>query len=209
MAGSVSNAGALLKWQPVEGADIYKVYRKLASEPDSAYKLTTTATVPTANLAGLAEGTAYNVRVAAMNGKGLSEPSDTLNVTTKQAKYKFDFGPVGARSRPATPRSTGPWRTPRSAASGSRTSRSSATGTAARSPATCCATSCLSGSSFEFQLDVPNGTYALKTYHSDWIGSTRTDVAAEGTPFGQVSSSRASSAPRSSTRSWSRTASST
>ena len=78
VAGSISNAGALLKWQPTEGADIYKVYRKLASEPESAYKLATTATVPTANLTGLAEGTAYSVRIAAMNGKGLSEPSDAL-----------------------------------------------------------------------------------------------------------------------------------
>jgi lysophospholipase L1-like esterase len=131
VAGSVSNAGALLKWQAVEGADIYKVYRKLASEPDSAFKLTTTATVPTANLAGLAEGTAYNVRVAAMNGKGLSEPSDTLNVTTKQAKYKFDFGPVGAPLEPGYTEVNRTMAYTPGGASASRTSLCSATGTAA------------------------------------------------------------------------------
>ena len=54
----------------------------------------------------------------------------------------------------------------------------------------------LRGSSFEFQLDVPNGTYAVKTYHGDWIGSTRTDVAVEGKGFGQVSSGKASSAEK-------------
>ncbi|WP_305775691.1 fibronectin type III domain-containing protein [Pseudarthrobacter sp. NamE5] len=196
VAGSVSNAGALLKWQPVEGADIYKVYRKLAAEPDSAYKLTTTATVPTTNLSGLAEGTAYHVRVAAMNGKGLSEPSDTLTVTTKQAKYKFDFGPVGApleagytevnRTMPYTPERGFGFK---DVSVLSDRDRGAVTSNLLRDFV-------LSGSSFEFQLDVPNGTYALKTYHSDWIGSTRTDVAAEGTPYGQVTSSRASSATK-------------
>lgn len=196
VAGSISNAGALLKWQPVDGADIYKVYRKLAAEPDSEYKLTTTATVATANLAGLAEGTAYSIRVAAMNGKGLSEPSSPLAVTTKLAKYKFDFGPAGATVEPGY---TEVNRTmPYSAGRGfgfkdisvlSDRDRGAVTSNLLRDFV-------LSGSSFEFQLDVPNGTYALKTYHSDWIGSTRTDVAAEGTPFGQVSSSKASSATK-------------
>ncbi len=196
VAGSISNAGALLKWQPVEGADIYKVYRKLAGEPDSAYKLTTTATVPTANLAGLAEGTAYSVRVAAMNGKGLSEPSDALALTTKKAKYKFDFGPVGApveagytevnRTMAYTPERTFGFK---DTSVLSDRDRGAVTSSLLRDFV-------LSGSSFEFRLDVPNGTYALKTYHSDWIGSTRTDVAAEGIPFGQVSSGRESSATK-------------
>ena len=196
VAGSISNAGALLKWQAVEGADIYKVYRKQASEPDSAYKLTTTATVPTATLTGLAEGTAYSVRVAAMNGKGLSEPGDALNLTTKQAKYKFDFGPVGAPLEPGytevnrtmgyTPERSFGFK---DVSVLSDRDRGAVTSNLLRDFV-------LSGSSFEFQLDVPNGTYALKTYHSDWIGSTRTDVAAEGIPFGQVSSGKASAATK-------------
>jgi fibronectin type 3 domain-containing protein/lysophospholipase L1-like esterase len=196
VAGSVSNAGALLKWQPVEGADIYKVYRKLASEPDSSWTLATTATVPTANLTGLAEGIAYNVRVAAMNGKGLSEPSDTLKVTTKEAKYRFDFGPVGApveagyaevnRTMAYTPERGFGFK---DISVLSDRDRGAVTTNLLRDFV-------LSGASFEFQLDVPNGTYALKTYHSDWIGSTRTDVAAEGTPYGQVASSKASSATK-------------
>ncbi|WP_308113730.1 SGNH/GDSL hydrolase family protein [Arthrobacter sp. ISL-30] len=196
VAGSVSNAGALLKWQATEGADIYKVYRKLASEPDSAYKLATTSTVPTANLSGLAEGTAYSVRLTAMNAKGDSEPSDALPVTTKEAKYRFDFGPVGA------PVEAGYTEVNRTMAYSkdrgfgfkdlsvlSDRDRGAVTTNLLRDFV-------LSGSSFEFQLDVPNGTYALKTYHSDWIGSTRTDVAAEGKGFGQVTSGRASSATK-------------
>ncbi|MEK0155611.1 fibronectin type III domain-containing protein [Arthrobacter oryzae] len=196
VAGSISNAGALLKWQPAEGTDIYKVYRKLASEPDSAYKLATTATIPTANLAGLAEGTAYNVRIAAMNGKGLSEPSDALALTTKKAKYKFDFGPVGA---PVEAGYTGVNRTMayskdrgfgfKDLSVLSDRDRGAVTTDLLRDFV-------LSGSSFEFQLDVPNGTYALKSYHSDWIGSTRTDVAVEGKGYGQVSSGKESSAEK-------------
>lgn len=196
VAGSVSNAGALLKWQQVEGADIYKIYRKLAAEPDTAYKLTTTSTIPTTNLNGLAEGTAYDVRVAAMNGKGLSEYSDTLAVTTKQATYKFDFGPVGA---PVEAGYTEVNRTMAySAERGygfkditvlSDRDRGATTTNLLRDFV-------LSGASFEFQLDVPNGTYALKTYHSDWIGSTRTDIAVEGKGFGTVTSGRAASATK-------------
>lgn len=196
VAGSVSNAGALLKWQPAEGADIYKIYRKLAAEPDSAYKLATTSTVPTTNLGGLAEGTAYTVRVTATNGKGDSEPSDPLTVTTKEAKYRFDFGPVGA---PVEPNYTEVNRTMAySKERGFGFKDLSVLSDRDRGTVTTALLRdfVLSGTSFEFQLDVPNGTYALKTYHSDWIGSTRTDVAAEGKGYGQVSSSRASSATK-------------
>lgn len=55
-AGSISNAGAVLKWTADDTADIYKIYRKLSTEPESAYQLAGTATVPTMTLAGLAEG---------------------------------------------------------------------------------------------------------------------------------------------------------
>lgn len=196
VAGSVSNAGARLLWQPVEGADIYKIYRKLSSEPDSAYKLATTATVPTANLTGLAEGTAYSVRLTAMNGKGDSEPSDALAVTTKEAKYRFDFGPVGS---PVEPRYTEVNRTMAySKERGFGFKDLSVLADRDRGDVTTALLRdfVLSSSSFEFKLDVPNGTYALKTYHSDWLGSTRTDVAAEGKGYGQVSSGRASSAEK-------------
>ncbi|WP_311379719.1 GDSL-type esterase/lipase family protein [Arthrobacter sp. ISL-48] len=196
VAGSVSNAGALLKWQPSEGADIYKVYRKLATEADDAYKLATTSTLPSTNLNGLAEGTAYNVRVAAMNGKGLSEFSDALALTTKKAKYKFDFGPAGAPLEPGyTEVNRTMAYTPERGFGFADTSglsdrdRGTATTNLLRD-------FILSGSSFEFRLDVPNGTYALKTHHSDWIGSTRTDISVEEKSFGTVTSGRASSATK-------------
>lgn len=75
VAGSISNAGAVLKWDEVEGTDIYKIYRKLASEAESAYTLAGTATVPTLTVSGMAEGKSYTIRVTAVNGLGESEPA--------------------------------------------------------------------------------------------------------------------------------------
>lgn len=71
-AGSISNAGAVLKWNPVDAAEMYKVYRKLASEPETSYAMIGTTTVPTMTIGGMAEGAAYTVRVTAVNGRGES-----------------------------------------------------------------------------------------------------------------------------------------
>ena len=35
-----------------------------------------------------------------------------------------------------------------------------------------------------FAVDVPNGTYAVKTYNGDWIGTSRSNVQLEGKDFG-------------------------
>ena len=48
----------------------------------------------------------------------------------------------------------------------------------------------LPGASATFALDVPNGTYSVKTYSGDWIGSTRTDFALEGRAFGSGNAGR-------------------
>lgn len=46
------------------------------------------------------------------------------------------------------------------------------------------------GGVYELKVDLPNGTYAVKSYTGDWIGSTRTNVNTEGKDYGIVSSSK-------------------
>ncbi|TCM91046.1 fibronectin type 3 domain-containing protein [Paenibacillus sp. BK033] len=191
IAGSVSNAGAVLKWNANETADIYKIYRKLASEPESAYKMVGTATVPSFTMGGMAEGLSYTVRVTAVNGRGESTPSDEVTLTTKSAKYRYDFGPVGApvaegytevtRSVLYTPErgygltdSTGMI----------DRDRGSATDALRRDFVA------YFGNSYEFKVDLPSGYYSVKTYTGDWIGSTKTNVAIEGKDYGTVSSGK-------------------
>lgn len=191
LAGSISNAGAVLQWQATEGADIYKIYRKLAAEPDSAYTMIGTAIVPTLTIGGMNEGQSYMVRLTAVNGRGESAPSDAVSITTKAAQYRFDFGPVGA------PVATGYKEVTRSVlytpqlGYGLTSSenmidrdRGSATDNLRRDFVAYFA------GSYEFKVDLPNGYYSVKTYTGDWIGSTKTNVSIEGKDYGTVSSGK-------------------
>ncbi|MGP3782905.1 GDSL-type esterase/lipase family protein [Paenibacillus sp. 1A_MP2] len=164
-AGSISNAGAVLKWTADDTADIYKVYRKLSTEPESAYKLAGTATIPTLTLSGLVEGKSYTVRVTAVNGRGESEPSDEVSFTTKSAAYRYDFGPVGspvAEGYTEVNRNT--LYTPErgygltSSANMADRDRGSATDNLRRDFVI------YFNGSYEFKIDLPNGTYSVKTY---------------------------------------------
>ncbi|AZK49128.1 G-D-S-L family lipolytic protein [Paenibacillus lentus] len=196
-AGSISNAGAVLKWNAVETAEIYKVYRKLAAEPESAYKMVGTSTLPSITVSGMTEGTAYTVRVTAINGRGESEPSDEIRIGTKSAQYKYDFGPVGA---PVAEGYTEVTRhslyTPElgygltSSAGMDDRDRGGATDVLRRDFVIY-----FSGS-YEFKVDLPNGSYSVKTYTGDWIGSTRTNVHIEGIDYGTVSSGKESIAEK-------------
>lgn len=196
-AGSISNAGAILKWNAVETAEIYKVYRKLAAEPESAYKLVGTSTLPSITVSGMTEGTAYTVRITATNGRGESEPSDEISIGTKSAQYKYDFGPVGA---PVAEGYTEVTRhtlyTPElgygltSSAGMDDRDRGSATDALRRDFVI------YFGGSYEFKVDLPNGSYSVKTYTGDWIGSTRTNVHIEGKDYGTVSSGKESIAEK-------------
>ncbi|WP_324616516.1 rhamnogalacturonan lyase family protein [Paenibacillus bouchesdurhonensis] len=196
-AGSISNAGAILKWSAVETAEIYRVYRKLAAEPESAYKMVGTSTLPSITVSGMTEGTAYTVRVTAINGRGESEPSDEINIGTKSAQYKYDFGPVGA---PVAEGYTEVTRqtlyTPElgygltSSVGMDDRDRGSATDELRRDFVI------YFGGSYEFKVDLPNGSYSVKTYTGDWIGSTRTNVHIEGKDYGTVSSGKESIAER-------------
>ncbi len=197
IAGSISNAGALLKWDETASADIYKIYRKLSSEPDSAYAMIGTSTIPTLNMGGLVEGDSYYVHVTAVNGKGESSPSNAVYMKTKAAVYKYDFGPVGSavaegynevtRNTIYTPErgygitdSTGMI----------DRDRGSATDALRRDFVA------YFGQSYEFKVDLPNGYYSVKTYTGDWIGSTRTNIVIEGKDQGTIASGKENIAER-------------
>lgn len=191
VAGSVSNAGAILQWNASEGTDIYKIYRKLASETDSAYTLIGTATVPTITIGGMKEGQTYSLRVTAVNGRGESEPSEVVSITTKSALYRFDFGPIGA------PVAVGYTEVNRnviytqelgygltSSLNMIDRDRGTATDDLRRDFVA------YFGGNYEFKVDLPNGYYSVKTYTGDWIGSTKTNVSIEGKDYGTISSGK-------------------
>lgn len=190
-AGSISNAGAVLKWNPVDAAEMYKVYRKLASEPETSYAMIGTTTVPTMTIGGMAEGAAYTIRVTAVNGRGESPASDEVRIGTKSAEYRFDFGPVGSPvAEGYTEVNRNVLYTPErgygltSSAGMADRDRGSVTDALRRDFVI------YFGGSYEFKVDLPNGSYAVKTYTGDWIGSTKTNVNIEGKDYGTVSSGK-------------------
>jgi fibronectin type 3 domain-containing protein/lysophospholipase L1-like esterase len=191
VASSISNAGALLTWTTVEGAEIYKVYRKLSTDTD--YKLVGTSTLPRLNITGMEEGKTYQVIVSAVNGKGESERSDVVQFTTKEATLKFDFGGKG-----------------NPVAEGYTEVNLSTLYTPERGYGIVDATGMITrdrGAGVEplrdvlrdwvgyfnvgwkFNVDVPNGLYALKVYVGDFLGSARTTIAVEGQDYGQITAS--------------------
>lgn len=197
VAGSISNAGAVLQWNKVENTDIYKIYRKLVTDAESAYTLVGTATVPTITLSGMAEGQSYTVRVSAVNGLGESERSDEITITTKSAQYRYDFGPVGSPVAAGyTEVNRNVLYTPElgygltSSTGMSDRDRGSATDNLRRDFVIYFA------GTYEFKVDLPNGYYTVKTYTGDWIGSTKTNVAIEGKDYGTVSSGKANIAEK-------------
>lgn len=184
VASSVSNAGAVLTWNAVEGADIYKIYRKLAS--DTAYVLVGTSTVPTTTIQGMTEGQTYDVVVTAVNGKGESEQSDVVVIKTKHATIKFDFG---LATSPVQDGYTGV---------NLSSTYTAAKGYGIKDPTGMIGRDRATGTDllrdwlgyfnvgWEFMVDLPNGLYSVKLYVGDYLGSARTTVAIEGTDFGTV-----------------------
>jgi len=185
----------VLQWQASPGADIYRIERQAVADPDPQWALVTTTTQTSAIVQGLAEGTGYRYRVIAVNGRGDSAPSDAVTFTTKQAKWKFDFqlagnplmtgytevnpddgysAEAGYGFATALPANAG---RDRGAADGSNDLLRDFV---------------LPGDSSEFLLDVPNGTYSVKTYSGDWIGSTRTNFDLEGRAFGSGNAGKGS-----------------
>ncbi|CAN7759153.1 OmpL47-type beta-barrel domain-containing protein [Paenibacillus sp. LjRoot56] len=184
VASSISNAGAVLTWNTVEGADIYKIYRKLASETD--YVLVGTSTIPSITTQGMTEGQTYHVVATAINGKGESEQSDVVVITTKHATIKYDFGLAAS---PVQEGYTGVnLSTVYTADKGYGIKNP--TGMIGRDRAT--GTDLLRdwlgyfNVGWEFMVDLPNGLYSVKLYVGDYLGSARTTVAIEGTDYGTV-----------------------
>jgi fibronectin type 3 domain-containing protein len=189
VAGSISNAGAVLKWDAAQTAEIYKVYRKLSTE--STFALIGTATVPTLSVGGMKEGLTYDLHVTAVNGRGESTPSDDISVKTNVALYKYDFGPVGS---PVAAGYTGvtlnTLYTPQLGYG-----IKSSTGMITRDRGT-------GGNDlvrdwlgyfnvgWEFMVDLPNGTYSVKMYVGDLLGSAKTSVNIDGRDYGTISAGK-------------------
>lgn len=196
VAGAISNGGATLQWDASPTADIYKIYRQAVADPEPEWALVGSVTQTSSIVQGLAEGTAYRYRVIAVNGRGDSEPSETVTFTTKEALYKFDMqlsgNPLAAGYTEVTPdmgytaeRGFG-FETPLAANSGrDRGSADGAANDIVRD-------FMLPGDSSTFALDVPNGTYSVKTYSGDWIGTTRTSFRVEGRDAGTGNAGRGS-----------------
>jgi fibronectin type 3 domain-containing protein/lysophospholipase L1-like esterase len=193
VAGAISNAGATLRWDAVPSADIYKVFRQAAGE--QAWTLVGTVTQPTTIVQGLAEGATVRYRVVAVNGRGESEPSAPVEFTTKQAAYRFDFqltgNPLAAGYTEVTPnlaytaeRGYGFTNTLPANAGRDRG--------VAEGSNDLVRDFVLPGDSSTFALDVPNGTYSVKTFSGDWIGSTRTSFRIEGKDAGTGNAGRGS-----------------
>jgi fibronectin type 3 domain-containing protein/lysophospholipase L1-like esterase len=188
VAGSVSNAGVQLTWTASEGADIYQVFRKDAAAGDDAYALVATSTLPQAAVGGLVEGSSYDLRVVAVNGRGPSQPSAAVRVTTKAALYKFDVQLAGSPVMPGYTevnqsslytKEIG-WGWLSTTGLGGRDRGVSFT----PPPNDLQRDFLLPGTQHTFAVDVPNGSYAVKTYNGDWIGTSRSNVQLEGKDFG-------------------------
>ncbi len=193
VAGAISNGGATLQWDASPTADIYKIYRQGVADPEPEWTLVGMVTQTSSIVQGLAEGTGYRYRVVAVNGRGESEPSAVVTFTTKQALYKYDFqlagNPLMAGYTEVTPdlaytseRGFGFLNTLAATAGRDRG--------AAEGSNDLVRDFVLPGDSSTFALDVPNGTYSVKTYSGDWIGSTRTTFRVEGKEAGTGNAGR-------------------
>ncbi|WP_319005783.1 OmpL47-type beta-barrel domain-containing protein [Metabacillus niabensis] len=192
-ASSISNAGAVLTWDEVENADIYKIYRKLSTSPTEDYTLVGTSTISRISLMGMEEGKSYDVVVTAVNGKGESEQSEIVVINTKEANLKFDFGPVG--SPVAEGYTNVDLNTVYTKERGYGIKDNTGMITRDRgdgdTPLRDVTRDWLGyfNVGWEFQVDVPNGLYAVKVHVADFLGSSRTDVSIEGKDLGPVNAS--------------------
>jgi large repetitive protein len=199
VAGGISASGATLTWTEVEGADIYKVYAKTSDAGDDAYELMTTSTIGVAEVTGLEQGTSYDLRVVAVNGRGDSAPSATVTVETKAPLYKFDVqlagNPTldGYTSLDETTLYTeerGYGFTSDAGPGG----RDRGTGDGALDDLQ--RDFLLPGDSTPLRFDVPNGTYAVEVVWGDLIGTARLGVTIEGTDYGSSNAGRGSTSSK-------------
>ncbi|GAB7192398.1 hypothetical protein NUM3379_31070 [Kineococcus sp. NUM-3379] len=182
--GSVSAGGAVLQWEASAGADLYRIYRRESGQPSGAFRLVSTSTVPVVHLGGMREATRYDVRVVAANDRGESSAT-TVHLSTPAALHRFDLGPAGA-TVPAG------WTgiDPTSAYTAARGYGLTAGGTpvAGDRPEVGDAVQrdflASPGAAYGFTVDVPNGVYAVRTWHGDFTEVSRTSVMVEGVARG-------------------------
>jgi len=183
VAATVANASVTLNWTDAPDADIYRVYvREIGGE----WRLGTTATVGVGRVSGLVEDTTYQFAVAGVNGKGESARSETVQVTTASAGFKYDFGPASqtvASGYTEVNRGTA-----YSAAKGyGFTTDMSTAIDRDRGVATDPLGSdfvAWFGGSYEFAVDLADGLYTARVFTGDYLGSARSNFKFEGIDFG-------------------------
>lgn len=193
VAGSITASGATLSWTEVDGADIYRVYAKTSDAPEAGFALVTTSTIGVADITGLEEGTAYDLRVVAVNGRGDSAPSDVVSFTTKAPLLKFDVQLAGSPTKDgytALDQTTlyteelGYGFTSASGPGG----RDRGTGDGQLDDLQ--RDFLLPTSATPLRFDVPNGTYAVEVIWGDLIGTARLGVTIEGVDHGSSNAGR-------------------
>ncbi|WES63017.1 fibronectin type III domain-containing protein [Microbacter sp. GSS18] len=194
VAGAISNGGATLQWDASPTADIYKIYRRTVSDPEGEFALVGSVTQTSSIVQGLEEGVEYEYYVVAVNGRGDSEPSDAVRFTTKEALYKFDFQLTGNPLMPGYTEVTPDMGYSEDRGYGFETplawNAGRDRGDAGGAANDLVRDFMLPGDSNTFMLDVPNGTYSVKTYSGDWIGTTRTSFRVEGRDAGTGNAGR-------------------
>ncbi|CAM4158208.1 rhamnogalacturonan lyase family protein [Lederbergia lenta] len=198
VVSNIGNAGASLSWEPSEGADIYRIYRKLAEEKE--YQLVNTSTVPQLNLSGMEEGKTYDIVITALNGKGESERSEAVQIFTKTAVWKFDFGQEqnGGKSPVAKGYTEVNLSTLYTEELGYGIVDNKGMIARDRGDGGDLLRDWLGyfDVGWDFQVDLPNGLYAAKVHVADFLGSARTNVAIEGQDYGAVNAPKNGSIER-------------
>ncbi|WP_277208056.1 fibronectin type III domain-containing protein [Isoptericola croceus] len=197
VASSISASSVTLSWTDVEGADIYKVFAKASDAED--YELVATSTVALANVTGLVQGTSYDLRVVAVNGRGDSAPSATVSITTKAPLFKFDMqvsGNVTKDGYTAFDETTlytaerGYGFTSTSGPGG----RDRGTGDGTMDDLQ--RDFLLPGAGTPMRFDVPNGTYAVEVIWGDLIGTARLGTTVQGVNYGSANAGRGSTSSK-------------
>lgn len=189
-AVSVSNASVSLEWEPVEGADVYRIYRAEAGSGD--FQLAGTSTIPQALIGGLAEGASYDLRVAAANARGEGEAGEVITITTRAATLRFDFGPVGSPVEPGYTLVTRNDVYDAERGVGFVDSSNMIDRDRGDSAGNLMQRDFVASfdSPYEFKLDLPNGTYAARITVGDLLGTVRSNFEIEGVDRGGMSISR-------------------
>lgn len=202
VASNTSNSSVQLNWTEVDTADIYKVEIREITDTAGEWSLAATSTVTQALVTGLVEGTTYELRVIATNGRGDSEPSEVVEVTTKAPLYKFDLqlsasnpvqdGYTGVHTATVYDADQGfGWL--QALASNAGRDRGAVDGDPISD---LYRDFLLPGTGSTFVVDVPNGSYAAKVYYGDVIGTARLGVTVEGVNYGSQNAGRGSLASR-------------